>query len=501
MALLCAQRLARDGCDLVVATSTDESDDLLSDTLRRAGVRVCRGALHDVLDRFVLAAADLSASDIVVRATADNPVPDAAFVRRVLECHLRSSCSYTTTQYPDSGIAHGLSAEVMTVEALRAAHRNAASPQSREHVTPWIRERYPTHRVTRRDLGLPDLSHVRCTVDTLGDFLSVAGAFDADELVTIPWTELLDRLRAPAVKAGPTRTAERLALGTAQFGMPYGVTRTSGPPGPDMAVAIIRRAVRAGVKWIDTAAAYGTAESRVGEALAGFDAASVVTKLSSTEQGGVPLTPLGSLYRSLHRLKRESVSSALLHDFRDFHAGTGEGWAALREATQSGLVDRIGISVYEPDEAIGALEDENLGHLQIPINMLDWRWDEIAGNALAARHDVVVHARSVFLQGLLLDDGENWPVPNHDALGILQEIDRLVVDLGRRDRVDLCLAFVLGIPWVDAAVIGVETIAQLDHSLEAVTAPPLSGEERNVVATRLGRVPESLLDPRKWTHG
>src|SRR5258706_7202277 len=84
VAALCALRAANRGADVVVATSTDPSDDALAGKLAEYSIKVARGPLNDVLDRFALATADLAASDLVVRLTADNVFPDWDFVEQLV---------------------------------------------------------------------------------------------------------------------------------------------------------------------------------------------------------------------------------------------------------------------------------------------------------------------------------------------------------------------------------------------------------------------------------
>ena len=132
----------------------------------------------------------------------------------------------------------------------------------------------------------------------------------------------------------------------------------------------------------------------------------------------------------------------------------------------------------------------------MPFNLLDRRW---AGLTLT-RDNLTIHARSVFLQGLLTGvPAAQWPVvAGFDASGLVEKLQRLGLELGRQNVADLAIAFVRAQPWVDSLVIGVETGAQLSENLERFAAAPLSPAEVETVKQRLPLLPDQLLDPAQW---
>lgn len=175
-----ARRLDR----LVVVTSTDPSDDLLADAVAGASLPVFRGALNDVLQRYVDAARSYAA-DEVVRLTGDCPLIDPAVIDAVIEARRRGAADYTSNVDPPT-FPDGLDVECFTREALERAARHAEQPAEREHVTLWMRsEAAGLRRENVR--ALADLSHVRLTVDYRDDLelvrrivASLAKPHDAD---------------------------------------------------------------------------------------------------------------------------------------------------------------------------------------------------------------------------------------------------------------------------------------------------------------------------------
>lgn len=162
--------------ELVVATSTDPSDDELARVCSDIGQRVFRGSLDDVLDR-VYRAAVACAPDYVVRLTADCPLIDPEVIDDVIRSCQGNNCDYASNgvepTYPD-----GLDVEAMRLAALERAWRDAQLPSEREHVTPFIYRHPEIFSIchVRNDV---DLSHLRWTVDNPEDFQFVSRVFDA----------------------------------------------------------------------------------------------------------------------------------------------------------------------------------------------------------------------------------------------------------------------------------------------------------------------------------
>lgn len=155
---------------LVVATSTDPSDDELADVVAAAGVDVRRGSLDDVLGRF-LQVADEFQPGTVVRLTGDNPLTDPGVIDLVVHRHLDAGADYTSNAIERS-FPRGLDAEAVQTDALRRLAALGPSAEEREHVTLGIYRRPDLFRleaVTQQ----PDRSALRWTVDEPADLAFV----------------------------------------------------------------------------------------------------------------------------------------------------------------------------------------------------------------------------------------------------------------------------------------------------------------------------------------
>jgi aryl-alcohol dehydrogenase-like predicted oxidoreductase len=255
----------------------------------------------------------------------------------------------------------------------------------------------------------------------------------------------------------------QLVVGSVQIGLSYGAANRTGKPSRDTALRLLRRAESAGVGGFDTARAYGDAEERLGEAFAGRGVP-IVTKLSplselapNASRADVCAAVDKSLADSRAALRRSCIGTLLLHRASHLVAFGGAVWRCLLEHQAEGMIETLGVSVQSPREAELALNVAAVAHLQLPFNLLDWRWQQ-AGviDRLRARPEVTVHARSVFLQGILAaEDTAPWPkIAGLDASGLLVWIAQIARDFGRESAADLCLAYVRGQDWIDGVVVG-----------------------------------------------
>ena len=302
------------------------------------------------------------------------------------------------------------------------------------------------------------------------------------------------------------RPAE-LIIGSVQLGLAYGAANRTGKPDRQAALRLVRRAVEAGVGGFDTARAYGDSEDRLGEALKGLEVPTV-TKLSpladlppDASYETVVTAVDASIATSLAALQRDRLDCVLLHRAIQLMGFDGAVWRRLEHHLAQGTVSSLGVSVQSPAEGLMALAHRNVRHLQLPFNILDWRWShEGAIEALRDKRSVTVHARSVLLQGVLAaSDPSVWPkVEGVDARALIAWLNDTAQMFGRQSVADLCLAYVRAQDWIDGAVIGMETEAQLEANLRLSTQPPLGAAEcAHIEATR-PRVPAQLLDPAQW---
>ena len=304
--------------------------------------------------------------------------------------------------------------------------------------------------------------------------------------------------------AGPAE----LVLGSVQIGVAYGATNKTGKPSHRAALRLVSRAVESGITKFDTARAYGDSEDRLGEALDTRKGIRAITKLS-------PLNELGSdtsrkdaraaveasVAASLAALRRDKLDCLLLHRASHMTAFGGAIWDRLIEFLEEGTLLSLGVSVQSPQEAMEALAHSDVRHLQLPFNLLDWRWRG-AGiiDLIHAREGMTVHARSIFLQGILAaDDPSVWPpIDGINPAELVDLLSELARRFERKNVADLCVAYARGQSWIDGVVVGMETEDQLDDNLRLFMRPPLSPQDCLEIARCVPFVPAALLDPAQW---
>jgi len=161
---------------LLVATSTEPSDNPIEKLCEENGIACYRGSLNDVLDRFYQAARGFD-PEHVVRLTADCPLTDAKLIDDVIGFYLDGGFDYASNAiqatYPD-----GLDMEVFRFSCLEQAWREAALPSQREHVTPFIHQQPLLFKIGHYK-NSSDLSHLRWTVDEPKDFELVTMVYEA----------------------------------------------------------------------------------------------------------------------------------------------------------------------------------------------------------------------------------------------------------------------------------------------------------------------------------
>lgn len=517
VSILAALRAGNRGMQIIVATSNDPSDDELAATLLAHNLPTFRGPLDDVLGRYCQASADFGDDDIIVRLTGDNVVPDGEFVQGLAAALVDSGLEYFTTDSRSGGLPYGLGAEAFTVSALRKAHSTAASQADREHVGPWMRRNCRSGAYLPEILGNADYSHLRCTIDDEEDYQRILSLFRGiDSPLSAGWFDLMRGLASlpgePAFRV-PFRSSagniqSEFTLGTAQLGMDYGIVNRSGKPSRSDATKLVRYAIAHGVTHLDTARAYGESEAVLGAALQGAwrSRVEVITKLDTLGSLPIDAKPTAvqaavddSVANSCRELGTDRLSTLLLHRWHHRTAWQGVAWQRLLELQSKGVIGSLGASVSSPQEALEALQDPGVQHLQIPMNVLDWRWKASdVDRAVEGRPNVVLHARSAFLQGILLHPPEAWPATDYDATGCVRELKDLVRRFERQNIADLCLAYLRSQSWISSIVVGCETLEQIQHNLNLFRGPKLTVEQAEEVERSLQVAPESLLNPSMW---
>jgi aryl-alcohol dehydrogenase-like predicted oxidoreductase len=263
----------------------------------------------------------------------------------------------------------------------------------------------------------------------------------------------------------------KLGIGTAQFGLDYGISNTSGQTSLKEVRSILKIATENGVDVLDTAYSYGDSESVIGKCLPEQNRFRIIIKTPSFKKSRYTAadgnTIKSAFYESLERLRLSSVAGLLIHHADDALAEGSEFlYEVMHELKSKGLVEKIGFSVYTKEQINQLLGLYDFELIQVPVNVLDQRL--IKGDELKKLKDkgIEVHARSIFLQGLLLMDPDTiHPFFNEIRL-LLQKYKRFLY-LNGLSFVEGAIAFIKKIPEIDHIIVGVNNLKQLKDNIQS----------------------------------
>ena len=285
----------------------------------------------------------------------------------------------------------------------------------------------------------------------------------------------------------------KLALGSANFGLDYGLANHAGKISKRELANILSTSEVAGIQLIDTAQAYGNSEARIGS-LCGDGRFKIVTKMSVDLEKDFTISNVKSLVKgSCKRLNQSRLYAVLLHRpevlFSDYGSVIIKELQTLKEQN---IISKIGISIYSPQILKEISKLIQLDIVQVPFNIFDQQILSSGWVDKLKASGTEIHTRSAFLQGLLLMQHSslptyftrNWP----DLFNSWHEF----LKNNRAAALHVALNFVLKQDWIDKVVVGVDSVAQLKSLLavEKYSVP--------IDFPQLGCDDPNLINPSKW---
>ena len=255
----------------------------------------------------------------------------------------------------------------------------------------------------------------------------------------------------------------KLVLGTAQFGMDYGISNKTGQVSLEEARKILNLAKEHHIDTLDTASSYGDSEKILGNI--GVKDFHVITKTASLQFDVKNVLKL--FHQSLRSLNTNNIKALLIHNIDDIKNKQFDAlYTELDKLKQDKLINKIGFSTYTPDQVDFLLENFDFDLIQVPFNVFDTRLvDGFQLQALKSK-GLEIHARSVFLQGLLLDFKHlsgyfsTWKNEFDAYQKIIKDIDFSLLEYA--------LNFVLNTKEIDRVLVGVNSEKQLKEIIESV---------------------------------
>ena len=277
----------------------------------------------------------------------------------------------------------------------------------------------------------------------------------------------------------------KLALGTVQFGLDYGILNTTGQAPLEEVKKVLKLAKEHNIDTLDTAARYGNSEQVLGEV--GVNNYRIITKTTPLKNGVDRV--IKGFYQSLDNLNIGQVDGLLIHNIDDVKDKRfGDLFHKLNELKEEGLINKIGFSTYTPDQVDFLLENFDFDLIQVPFNIFDTRL--IEGGQLQAlkKKNIEIHARSIFLQGVLLDF-DNLSSYFSTWKGRFNEYQTIAKEK-ELSLLEYALNFVLAVQEIDRVLVGVNSELQLKGILQAIN------KRSDLSAYPINEI--NLLNPSLW---
>lgn len=283
-----------------------------------------------------------------------------------------------------------------------------------------------------------------------------------------------------------------LALGTVQFGLPYGIANNAGQVSRAEAKVMLQIASANRIDTIDTAIAYGESEICLGEV--GAQSFKLVTKLPALPDNCKNVDSWVHLQvaESLMRLNVKAVYGLLLHCPEQLLCTSGDKlYKALQNLKKIGQVKKIGVSIYAPCELEMLTKLFRFDIVQAPFNLVDRRLYNSGWLQRLKNDDVEIHTRSAFMQGLLLMPQAEIPEKFAPWANLWTRWHNWL-KLNELSALQACLAYPLNFPEIDRVIVGADSAKQFEQIISAAK------EEIQAPFPNLQCDEENLINPSRW---
>ncbi len=291
------------------------------------------------------------------------------------------------------------------------------------------------------------------------------------------------------------KRADKLILGTVQFGLPYGINNRSGMPDFDEVSSILSLAHTSGISLLDTAEAYGVSHEVIGryhreqghrfEVITKFDHRQLLVADNITER----------IDADIRALEVHQLYAYMFHSFSDYLAYGSKFEDQFKALQQAGKINKIGVSVYTNEELEQVINDNNVQLVQLPFNLLDNYSQRGKLIEKAKEKGMEVHTRSVFLQGLFFMGAATLPKKLEVLIPYLQDLKKISV-MSHLSMQALALNYAVQSRGIDKVLVGTEKKDQLAENIAALEKEMSPSLQKEIDAI-LVEAPE-LLNPVNW---
>ena len=486
--ILLYDRLKSKKYETYVLTSDNVQDDYLVNLLKKNKIKYFRGSLQNVRERFLQFSKNLNQNDILVRCTADNLLLDKFFIKDLIYEFQKSKKDYLKIDRKKSMLPYGLGAEVFKVKTLKKYR--AKNKYDEEHVTPPMKrdKKNSTNLVIKNK---HNLYKYRCTIDTVFDYLYIKYLFEKlNNSKNTKWLDLckdLQKINKKSINKEVKKIFSKIIIGTAQFMGNYGVNNKKNIFKKENIKKIFDYAYKNHINFFDTAQAYHPSEKKIGEFIKN-------NKIKFNVISKFNVNNIYNLQSSLKKLNQKKIFGMLIHDPLKINKNN-------LEIIKKELINNksnfkyFGASINSPDE-FKIIEKLKLCKIiQIPYNLIDNRWENILNKNL------IIHVRSIFLQGLLVSNQNNCPKNIlNEFISIKKKLNFLIKKYNRYDVKDLLFNFVKSNKKVDKIIIGFDNLQQIQQIPFYLLREKLNYKEINFIKKKIGNVSINFKSPTNWVY-
>lgn len=495
--------------DLVVATSTDHSDDLLCNILEKIKIKIFRGSLLDVKKRILESTKNLSDKHIIIRLTADNTFPDKKLIIKMLNFFKKEKKDYLFINQNANNVPYGLSVEIFKLKILRNLKKN--SWQDKEHVTINFPKR---NNVFTNNLNINfNKKNHKCSIDTIEDYFLIKNFFekyinstnlDWEKLCYVFFKKFYKLKKFFWSKKNVNNLSNKLIIGTAQFGGLYGISNKEQITKDDIK-KIIYFCSKIGVHQYDTARDYKNSEKVFGNLKLAKEKYFVDTKISNKillKKNNFDLFFNKSLNESKFLLKEKKINILYIHNLSMNYLLNKKLLDYAVHLKKLKQIKSVGISIsnFKDLEKIAYSNlIKKINVVQVPFNIVD---QSILKNNIINRlkkNKVKIIIRSIFLQGLFFSPKKYWPENIRHLYDMMNyKLINFVKKFNRDSVADLMVAFVKSFSFYNKIIVGFNNFSNFTEFYYYFNKPALKKKELAIILSEFNNLPKELIGPFLW---
>ena len=298
-------------------------------------------------------------------------------------------------------------------------------------------------------------------------------------------------VKADGIRMTLDKSINKIILGTAQFGLNYGINNINGKIKQDQIFKILNYSYDNGIRSLDTAELYGNSIDMIGKFHKKFP--NKKFKIFSKSAFGDNIDYSKNIIHNIKKLCIKKYEGYMIHNYEFFKKNL-DSYSFIRQAKESGLIKKIGVSLYTNDEIKEVVELGLFDFIQIPFNLLDNSSKRKSIIEYAKLKGLDVQVRSIFLQGLFFKSQSSIPEKLLPLIKYLSELNQISLKLDI-DINKLAIKYVIEKKYIDNIIFAVDDLYQLEENIYAINNKT---EIPTVEIDNINVTEDKLLNPSNW---